>query len=128
MKTIPAFLGEPPSIQPRFDMTRPPLSDPSRFPSEERYDFRSLGEVHMWVNDFRKRHRRAPRVLHIGNIANNAYHNSKLLNDVGMECDVLCYNYYHIMGCPEWEDADFSGALGDDNAPKWHRVRKRGFR
>lgn len=105
----------------------PPFSE-SRFPTRDREEFRTLDDARAWVTRFRGRHGRAPRVLHIGNIANNAYHNSKMLNDIGMDCDVLCYNYYHIMGCPEWEDADFSGSPGDDNAPKWHRVRKRGYR
>jgi hypothetical protein len=66
-------------------------------------------------------------MLHIGNIANNAYNNAKLLNRAGFDCDVLCYDYYHIMGCPEWEDADFSGSPGDDFAPEWWRVNAGGF-
>ena len=46
-----------------------------------------------WFDDFCKRQGRAPRVLHIGNIANNAYNNAKLLNDAGLDCDVICYDY-----------------------------------
>ena len=120
----PAQTGKP--SLPRFEMSSMLPSNQSRFSTGER--FQSVEDVRSFVAGFREKHGRAPRVLHIGNIANNAYHNSKLLNDVGMDCDVLCYNYYHIMGCPEWEDADFSGPLGDDNAPRWHRVRKRGYR
>jgi len=70
---------------------------------------------------------RAPRVLHIGNIANNAYNNAKLLNAAGFACDVICYDYYHVMGCPEWEDADFEVGPGDDFRPEWWRVRLGGF-
>ena len=76
---------------------------------------------------FRAKHGRPPRVLGIGNIANNAYMNAKILNRHGWECDVLCYDYYHIMGCPEWEDADFTGDVGDQFHPAWHRVDLKGF-
>jgi len=62
------------------------------------------------------------KVLHIGNIANNAYLNAKILNQHGIQSDVLCHNYYHIMGCPEWEDADFIGDYGEDNNPSWSSV------
>ena len=79
------------------------------------------------AEEFRRRVGRAPRILHIGNIANNAYLNAKLLNDAGFECDVVCYDYYHIMGCPEWEDADFSGDVGDHFRPDWRRVDLHGF-
>lgn len=81
-----------------------------------------------WVEAYRRRHGRAPRVLHIGNIANNAYNNAKILNRAGFDCDVICYDYYHIMACPEWEDADFSGDVGDHFRPRWWRVNLRGFR
>lgn len=81
-----------------------------------------------WVEAYRRRHGRAPRVLHIGNIANNAYNNAKILNRAGFDCDVICYDYYHIMGCPEWEDADFSGDFGDHFRPRWWQVNLNGFR
>ncbi len=50
---------------------------------------------------------RPVRVLHIGNIANNAFHNAKLQRKLGLDADVLCYDYYQLMGCPEWEDSEF---------------------
>lgn len=81
-----------------------------------------LPENQRWLSDFRARHGRAPRILHIGNIANNAYNNAKLLNEVGMDCDVICYDYYHVMGCPEWEDADFPGGIEDDFRPNWTQI------
>lgn len=68
------------------------------------------------------------KVLHIGNIANNAYLNSKILNERGIKSDVLCYDYYHIMGCPEWEDADFEGDYGNDNTPQWSQLDLKGFK
>lgn len=66
------------------------------------------------------------RVLHLGNIANNAYNNAKLLREAGVDCDVLCPLYYHTMACPEWEDADFEEPV-DDYRPAWHRVGLGGF-
>jgi glycosyltransferase involved in cell wall biosynthesis len=68
------------------------------------------------------------RVLHIGNIANNAYINAKILNKAGIFSDVLCYNYYHIMGCPEWEDADFDSEIKDQFYPDWAKVDLCGFK
>lgn len=80
-----------------------------------------------FLDEFRARHGRAPRVLHIGNIANNAYLNAKFLNAAGYDCDVICYDYYHLMGCPEWEDADFEGEITDQFSPDWSAVDLRGF-
>ena len=81
-----------------------------------------------WLESFQKIHGRAPKILHIGNIANNAYNNAKLLNEVGLDCDVICYDYYHIMGCPEWEDADFEGEIKDDFFPDWSSIDLNGFK
>lgn len=44
------------------------------------------------------------KILHIGNIANNAYLNASILNKAGIQNTVLCADYYHIMGCPQWEE------------------------
>jgi glycosyltransferase involved in cell wall biosynthesis len=81
-----------------------------------------------WLQDFVTRHKRRPRVLHVGNIANNAYYNAKLLNRAGLDCDVFCFSNYHIMSCPEWEDADFDRNPGNDFFPAWEHVDLRGFR
>ncbi len=81
-----------------------------------------------WLNEWQVQYGRAPRVLHIGNIANNAYNNAKLLNEVGLDCDVICYDYYHIMGCPEWEDADISKNHGDQFKPDWVAAGIKDFR
>jgi len=80
-----------------------------------------------WLEAFRAEHGRAPRVLHIGNVANNGYNNAKVLVEAGFECDALCYDYYHIMGCPEWEDADFGGMVSDHFLPDWNEVELGGF-
>ncbi len=80
-----------------------------------------------WVDAFKAAHGHVPRVLHVGNIANNAYNIAKLLNDAGLDCDVICYDYYHVMGSPEWEDASFTGAIADQFRPDWASVDLHGF-
>ena len=67
------------------------------------------------------------RVLHIGNIANNAYNNAKIQRQRGIDADVICHDYYHVMSCPEWEDADFIGDIGDPFYPRWKAVDLQGF-
>lgn len=84
--------------------------------SEEKADL-------LFLNQFELCFKRPLRVLHIGNIANNAYNNACIQRKYGIEADVLCYNYYHIMGCPEWEDGSFQeqsfGAELDHFKPNW---------
>ncbi|MBR9817215.1 MAG: glycosyltransferase [Rhodospirillales bacterium] len=75
-----------------------------------------------WLEDFIEKYGHKPRVLLIGNIANNAYNNAKILNQAGLDCDVICYDYYHVMACPEWEDADLDGTPGNDFRPDWVKV------
>ncbi len=62
------------------------------------------------------------KVLHIGNIANNGYNIANLFNQAGVESDLIIGPYYHIAGCPEWEDAEFDGDVGDQFYPAWHEV------
>lgn len=68
------------------------------------------------------------RVLHIGNIANNAYNNARIQRQRGIDAYVLSFEYYHIMATPEWEDADFEGDVGDPFYPDWHGVNLNGFK
>lgn len=68
------------------------------------------------------------RTLHIGNIANNAYLNAKILNEKGIVADVLCLDYYHVMGLPEWEDSNFIGNHNDDFYPDLSKVNLNGFK
>jgi glycosyltransferase involved in cell wall biosynthesis len=81
-----------------------------------------------WLVETQKRLGRPLRIAHIGNIANNAYLNAKLLREMGIECDVICYDYYHVMGCPEWEEADFTGDIGDSFFPLWWNVDLKGYK
>ena len=81
-----------------------------------------------WLQQFVSANGRPPKILHIGNIANNAYLNAKFLNMHGFNCDVICYDYYHIMGCPEWEDAKFIGDFTQDHFhPEWVSSNSRDF-
>jgi glycosyltransferase involved in cell wall biosynthesis len=83
------------------------------------------------VRDFRQKAGRPLRVLHIGNIANNAYNNACIQRKFGIEADVLCCNYYHIMGCPEWEDGaieDASGLGQDQFRPDWWATSLKGWK
>lgn len=82
----------------------------------------------LWIEEFRRKHNRYPRILHVGNIANNAYQNAKALNEMGCDCDVLSYDYYHIMGCPEWADAEINGDIGNSFYPRWNKVDLNGFK
>ena len=71
------------------------------------------------------------RVLHIGNIANNAYLAAAAEREVGIEAYVLSVDYTHIMGSPEWEHCkilrtegnhfttDFSDCDCDFKRPDW---------
>ena len=80
-----------------------------------------------WLADFEASHGRALRVLHVGNIAANGYLNAKFLRRIGVEADVLCHDYNHVMAMPEWEDVDLRCSHGDDNSPVFHRSDVAGF-
>src|SRR5205807_6076300 len=72
-----------------------------------------------WLAAFAARHGRKLRVLHVGNIANNAFINAKFQRRAGIEAEVLCYDYYHVMGTPEWEEVDLRHPYGDDYHPSF---------
>ncbi len=68
------------------------------------------------------------RVLHVGNIANNAYVNAKIMRRYGIEADVLVLDYYHVMGCPEWEEGVIEKLEGTENDPDWGLTQVGDFR
>jgi glycosyltransferase involved in cell wall biosynthesis len=74
-----------------------------------------------WISRFERERGRRLRVLHLGNIANNAYLNSKIQRRFGIDADAVAFDYYHVMGNPEWEDAAFSGEV-DEFFPDWWAV------
>ena len=53
----------------------------------------------------------APRIAHVGNIANNAYSNAKFQRRLGLAADSYNYPFEFVFGHPEWEDADFDAHL-----------------
>ncbi len=75
-----------------------------------------------WLKAWEKEHGRPLRVLHIGNIANNAFNNAAIQRQYGVDAYVIAYENYHIMSCPEWEEAEFKGEVGDPFFPDWSRV------
>lgn len=81
-----------------------------------------LSDNFQWLENFKSIHGHPPRVLHIGNIANNAYNNANILRECGLEGDVICYDYYHNMATPEWEDADFTIEGMDQFNPNWSSI------
>jgi SAM-dependent methyltransferase len=77
-----------------------PDSDPDAAPIS------SLGDAEAWLREFSARRGRPLRVLHVGNIANNAFLNAKFLRRLGVDCHVMSYDYYDLMATPEWEEHD----------------------
>lgn len=75
----------------------------------------------------KKKDFKTAKILHIGNIANNAFLNSKFLREEKIQSDVICYDYYHIMGCPEWEECEIQGLYGNDFSPDWTRENLKGY-
>ena len=62
-----------------------------------------------------------PKILHLGNIANNAYNNAKYLNQQGdFEHYALNFDNPHVMACPEWEEVDTFETISEFN-PDWSR-------
>lgn len=80
-----------------------------------------------WVRSFARAKGRPLRVLHIGNIANNAYNNARIQRRYGVEAHVLCFDYYHSMATPEWEDGGLTTAV-DPSLPDWWASNLRGFK
>lgn len=79
-----------------------------------------------FVERFSARHGRAPRILHICNVANYAYVTAKLLRRAGCECDVADPDFYHIVSAPEWYEARVNGDPGDQFLPKWSQLKVEG--
>lgn len=86
-----------------------------------------FAEAQDWLADFGRRRGRPLRVLHIGNIANNAYNNAKIQRERGIDAYVAALDYYHVMATPEWEDAEFVEAIADPYFPDWWNIDLHGF-
>lgn len=61
------------------------------------------------------------KILHIGNIANNGYLNSRIMRRAGIESDNWSITYYHFMGYPEWEEGRIARPLDIEINPDWSR-------
>lgn len=75
-----------------------------------------------WPARFRALHGRAPRVLHICNIANYAWVNATNMRRRDVDCVVLDPDFYHVVSSPEWLEADLKGDYGDEYYPRWRDV------
>jgi hypothetical protein len=87
-------------------------------------------EVHEssgWPVRFKAQYGRAPRVLHVCNIANYAWVNASIMRRYGVDCVVLDPDFYHIASTPEWLEALIEGAVGDDFFPDWAAARVSDF-
>lgn len=63
------------------------------------------------------------KIIHIGNIAGNAYLNAKFQRKMGIQADVLVYDYRFAVGQPEWEDAYFKETEKFDVFnPDWNKI------
>lgn len=68
------------------------------------------------------------KLLHVGNILNNAYLNAKFLRRAGFESDVLTVDYRHVQAQPEWEEVAIVDPKLDPYNPDWSRVDLGAFR
>jgi glycosyltransferase involved in cell wall biosynthesis len=73
--------------------------------------------------------------LHLCNVANVAYGNCKILNQINHQAELRCHDLLHLMSQPEWDDleldsADFpdendftvnSADFGDYKRPSWYQ-------
>lgn len=58
------------------------------------------------------------KVVHVGNIANIAYLNTKFLRRLGIQADLYYYDFDLCLAQPEWEDAEIQGDF-DFMDPLW---------
>ncbi len=79
-------------------------------------------EYRRWLTEFEMRKGRPLRILHIGNVANNAFYIAKFLNQAGIHADVFAHENYHMMSSPEWEEVEFSRLPKDQYFPDWWNI------
>jgi glycosyltransferase involved in cell wall biosynthesis len=87
------------------------------------------GSSDEWVAAFARTRGRPPRVLYLGNVANNAYLTARILEGSGIDIDVLCSGNYSFMASPEWEELEgVAEAPIDMERPSWPASRRERFR
>ena len=87
-----------------------------------------VADLRAWLQAFEAKHGRPLRVLHVGNIANNAFLNAKFLRVAGVEAHVLSYGTRHAMATPEWEEIEVRDPHGNDFNPKFSASDTREYR
>ena len=81
-----------------------------------------VSDIMDWPARFAAEHGRRPRILHLGNVVNNAYINATIQRTQGVDAYVLDPDLYHIMASPEWRDVEIDGDYGDDFYPDWSQT------
>ena len=69
---------------------------------------------------------RPRKILHTGNLLNNAYLHCKYLRKRGIEADCLSAAHPWIQGQPEWSECHFTDAVEHLN-PNWSEIDRNGF-
>ena len=69
----------------------------------------------------------ARRILHLGNIVNNGYLNSKFLRRHGWAADSVTIDYFHVQAQPEWEEVAVIDPALSHTEPDWSRVELNGY-
>jgi glycosyltransferase involved in cell wall biosynthesis len=69
----------------------------------------------------------ARRILHLGNILNNGYLNSKFLRRRGWHADSVTVDYRHVQAQPEWEEVAIIDPALDHFNPDWSTIDLGGY-
>ena len=67
------------------------------------------------------------RILHLGNILNNGYLNSKFLRRQGWLADSVTVDYRHVQAQPEWEEVAIIDPRLSHFAPDWSSLELGGY-
>ena len=67
------------------------------------------------------------RVLHLGNILNNGYLNSKFLRRRGWAADSVTVDYFHVQAQPEWEEVAVIDPQLSHTEPDWSTIDLGGY-
>jgi len=86
-----------------------------------------VADLRAWLREFETIHGRPLRVLHVGNVANNAFLNAKMLRQLGVEAYVVAYGTRHVMATPEWEEIEVRDDHGDDFDPQFSAADTRNY-
>lgn len=105
-RTAPPPIVEPSTVPPSAPVAAPPATPPR-------------------LERFKPIWERQPvprRLLHVGNILNNGYLNSKFLRRAGWEADSVTIDYRHVQAQPEWEEVPIINPSLAQFDPDWTTV------